>query len=155
MITDSRSFVLLFSSFLALSSACVKNPSPRAKQAAPLAVEEKTPTPSPQESVHKVEPAPISCDELEDKYYKEFENRETLRASLDIPPPVFALLERFYVCHHLGGEEPYDQERAEDLQAQIENEKCLDLGAHKTDLQKTYVEDKNALHWLDCVHAVF
>src|SRR5262245_44804516 len=52
---------------------------------------------------------------------------EDLKA--DQPIPVAALIDRIVDCNHWRGEEPYDAERAKEIEAAISSLRCKDLAA--------------------------
>ena len=54
------------------------------------------------------------------------------------PEDVAALIERIVECNHWGGEEPYDNERAEQIRNAVEKARCDSLDSDERGLQQTY-----------------
>lgn len=55
-----------------------------------------------------------------------------------LPRDVTALLKRMDGCNHFGGEEPYDEARAEEISKAVNTLKCTDVENDKKNLMKKY-----------------
>ncbi len=64
---------------------------------------------------------------------------DKLRARVEAaPPPVAAFIERRAGCNHFWGEDPYDRERAQQIDAALRKLRCNRLDADERALRRTY-----------------
>jgi hypothetical protein len=61
------------------------------------------------------------------------------------PEDVVEFIERTVDCNHWAGEEPYDNERAEQIGKAIKNARCDGLVSEEQALELKYKRDKNVL----------
>ncbi|MFT4955090.1 MAG: hypothetical protein ACI8U3_001472 [Brevundimonas sp.] len=62
-----------------------------------------------------------------------------------VPADVFAWVQRRMACDHWGGEEPYDAERAAQIDAALSEARCETLGADEQALRRTHADDEAVL----------
>ena len=55
-----------------------------------------------------------------------------------MPAKVKKFIDRQVECNHWGGEEPYDEERLQEINAAADRLKCNDLEKDEKQLKKTY-----------------
>lgn len=65
------------------------------------------------------------------------------------PAPVRAFVERRSGCNHWAGEEPYDRERARDIEASLRSLRCARLPDDERALRRRYARRWHILDILD------
>lgn len=69
----------------------------------------------------------------------------------DMPKDVCSFIDRTIECHHWGGEEPYNKERAKEIRKAVEKIKCNDLFEDGKKLRIKYKDNKVIIERLDKV----
>jgi hypothetical protein len=62
----------------------------------------------------------------------------TNRKTTSLPKDLSQWISRMTDCDHWAGEEPYDQQRAEEIKNAVDRLKCNDLQAEEAALRKKY-----------------
>ena len=70
-----------------------------------------------------------------------------------MPPDVSSYLTRLEECVYWGGEEPYNKERAREIQSAVERLKCDRLDEDEQSLRSKYKGDKAVLDRIDTAKA--
>jgi hypothetical protein len=61
------------------------------------------------------------------------------------PEDVAVFIERMVECNHWGGEEPYDNERAEQIRTAVEKARCGSLDSEEQALERKYKGNRKVL----------
>ncbi len=62
-----------------------------------------------------------------------------------MPKDAVALIERIAECNHWSGEEPYDQERAEQIRKAVKKSRCGSLDSVEQTIEQKYKRNKKVL----------
>ena len=65
------------------------------------------------------------------------------------PEDVVAFIERIVECNHWSGEEPYDNERAEQIRKAVEKARCDSLDSDEQALERTYKGNKKVFEAIE------
>ena len=70
------------------------------------------------------------------------------QAIVAAPAPIRAFIERRQGCNHWSGEEPYDRERAEQIEAARRTLRCRRIDTDEKDLRRRYARQPAVLDLL-------
>ena len=70
---------------------------------------------------------------------------DVLTLKKGMPNKVKKFIDRQIACNHWGGEEPYDKERLQEINAAADRLKCNDLNKDEIKLKKRYKSKPNII----------